>query len=521
MARESRVKKSLLNARMNLICYMASLFVSFFTRKVLLDKLGADFIGLTGTVGSLLGFLNLAELGVGTAIGYVLYKPLFDGDRSKICEIISVFGYIYRWIGLAILGAGVVLSLFLPVIFADTPFSLGIIYLGFYCCLASSLLGYFVNYRQTLLSADQRNYVVTGLFQTTATIKTVLQMVLAIYVRSFVIYFLIELLFGIVNSILLSHQIRKTYPWLESDVRLGKEIFRKYPEIGRYLKQLFIHKIGGFVQFEISPMLIYMYVSLPVVALYGNYTLVTGKIQGLISGILDSTAAGVGNLISEGNRDKIYSTFKELFALRFLVVGFLTNCVFFLSSPFISVWLGEEYVLSHTVVFLVTANFFLLTVRSSCDQFIYGYGLFSDIWAPAAESAIFVLSAMVGGSAYGLSGVLCAPLISQVLIIYIWKPYFLFSKGFRRPCWQFGLLFMQHLLPVIAAGFAAEHLFVAVCDSASLSSSWKGWLLGAALFSLLAALLTLAALYAVSPPLRALIGRFAQGVKDKMKKRKV
>lgn len=117
MAKESRVKKSFLNARMNLICYMASLIVAFFTRKVFLDQLGTEFIGLTGTLQSLLGFLNLAELGVGTAIGYVLYKPIFDDNKEKINEIISVFGYLYRCIGLVILGAGIILSLFLPLIF--------------------------------------------------------------------------------------------------------------------------------------------------------------------------------------------------------------------------------------------------------------------------------------------------------------------------------------------------------------------------------------------------------------------
>ena len=123
MARESRAKKSLLNARVNMICYFASLIVAFFTRKVFLDQFGAEFIGFTGTIQSLLGFLNLAELGIGSAIGYVLYKPIFEDDRVKINEIISVFGYIYRCIGLFILGMGTVMSLFLPIIFPSTSFS--------------------------------------------------------------------------------------------------------------------------------------------------------------------------------------------------------------------------------------------------------------------------------------------------------------------------------------------------------------------------------------------------------------
>ena len=163
---------------------MASLVVAFFTRKVFLDQLGTEFIGLTGTLQSLLGFLNLAELGVGTAIGYVLYKPIFDDDKSKINEIISVFGYLYRYIGLVILGAGIILSAFLPWIFPDTTFSWGVIYFGFYAYLASSMLGYFVNYRMTLLSADQKNYIVTGYFQLTSTTKVILQMILAIFLEN-------------------------------------------------------------------------------------------------------------------------------------------------------------------------------------------------------------------------------------------------------------------------------------------------------------------------------------------------
>ena len=214
MAKESRVKKSLLNARVNLICYFASLVVAFFTRKVFLNQFGAEFIGFTGTIQSLLGFLNLAELGIGSAIGYVLYKPIFDDDRVKINEIISVFGYIYRCIGLLILCMGVVISIFLPLIFPSTSFSWSLIYFAFYAYLLSSLLGYFVNYKMCLLSADQRNYIVTGYFQLTTTTRVIIQMVLALMICSFYLYILLEIIFSGINSVILQWKINKTYPWL-------------------------------------------------------------------------------------------------------------------------------------------------------------------------------------------------------------------------------------------------------------------------------------------------------------------
>lgn len=508
MAKESRVKKSLLNARMNLICYMASLVVAFFTRKVFLDQLGTEFIGLTGTLQSLLGFLNLAELGIGSAIGYVLYKPIFDDDKEKINEIISVFGYLYRIIGLFILGAGVILSLFLPLIFPKTTFSLGIIYFGFYAFLFSSMLGYFVNYRMTLLAADQKNYIVTGYFQATMTLKVVLQMILALYIKSFYFYLAIEIVFSIINSIILNNKIRKTYPWLESDIKLGRQLFRKYPEIGKYVKQLFVHKIGTFVQWQITPFLVYSYVSLPVVALYGNYTIITQKVQGFVSGILDSTAAGIGNLISEGNNKKIYNTYKELFAVRFLVAGILSSCIYHLCNPFISIWLGNQYPLSSLILLLISIQFFLTILRGITDQFLFGYGLFYDIWAPAVESIIFIASAILAGSIWGLPGVLCGPLISTIAIIYLWKPYFLFSKGFGISAFHFFKLFAIHFICILIAFKGAEYLTDRVYSLNLLSQKWTNWILGSLLFLVLMTIFSLIIFYCLSSSLRTFIHRF-------------
>lgn len=492
---------------MNLICYMASLVVAFFTRKVFLDQLGTEFIGLTGTLQSLLGFLNLAELGVGTAIGYVLYKPIFDDNKEKINEIISVFGYLYRCIGLVILGTGIILSLFLPLIFPTTTFSWGVIYLGFYAYLFSSILGYFVNYRQTLLSADQRNYEVTGYYQAVTSTKMILQMFLAIYIQSFILFLSIEIIFGIIYSIILTYRINKVYPWLESDIKLGKQLFKKYPEIGKYVKQLFVHKIGAFIQYQITPFLIYSYVSLPIVALYGNYTLITQKVQGFVTGILDSTSAGIGNLISEGDKEKIYKTYKELFAVRFLISGVLTACIFHLCNAFISIWLGDEYPLSSLILLLISIQFFLAVFRGTTDQFIFGYGLFYDVWAPAVESAIFIVTAMIAGSIWGLPGVLCGPLISTIVIVYMWKPYFLFHKGLKKTILLYIKEFCFHLCAILVAYLIAEFLAEKIFNQV-LSASWKNWILGALLFTSLMTVFSTILFYCASSSFRSFIHRF-------------
>ena len=114
-----RIHKSILNAEVNLLFYFLSLFLVFFSRKVFLDCLGDEFIGLTGTLGNILGYLNLAELGIGSCISFFLYKPLQSGDRATIQELLSVIGYLYRWIGTIILLFSIIISFFFPLIFSN------------------------------------------------------------------------------------------------------------------------------------------------------------------------------------------------------------------------------------------------------------------------------------------------------------------------------------------------------------------------------------------------------------------
>ena len=189
-----RVHKSLLNAKTNLFFFILTLFISFFSRKIFLDCLGAEFIGLSGTLGNILGLLNLAEFGIGTCISYFLFKPLQLQDRRMICEIVSVFGYVYRMIGIGIATVAIIISLFFPFIFSDSEIGLGIVYFAFYAFLTSSLIGYFINYRQILLTADQKNYVVVAYFQTGGIIKSILQIILAYYTKNVYLWVTIELL---------------------------------------------------------------------------------------------------------------------------------------------------------------------------------------------------------------------------------------------------------------------------------------------------------------------------------------
>lgn len=505
MPQESRLKKSLLNARVNLIFYFLSLALSFFSRKIFLDTLGADFMGLIGTLNNLLGFLNLAELGISTAIGYVLYKPLFERNELKINEIISVFGFIYRRIGFIILGAGCVLACFLPFIFPYNVFNIGVIYFAFFSYLTTSLIGYFANYKQTLLGADQKNYVVTAYFQSAVLIKTLLQMGLVYYTGNYYLWIGMELLLGITYSVILNWKVNQVYPWLKSEVKKGKLLLKQYPDVIKYTKQLFVHKLGGFVQFQTTPFLVYAFVSLKTVAFYGNYTLIIDKISIFISNLLGSTNAGVGSLIAEGNSKRIQQVFWELMGIRFLIAGTVSFSLLKLTSAFIALWLGSEYVMPQHILYLIIINSFISYTRGATDQFIYGYGLFQDTWAPLAEVIINLTVAILGGYFWGLPGILMGNITSLFIIIVIWKPYFLYSQGFKLSVLHYWIGYIKHLFIILLPAIACHYLLSdSIFDP---EKSFVNWITYGAIISFVYGITTYLLLYLFTPGIRAFTSR--------------
>lgn len=430
---ESRVHKSLLNVKIGLIFYILSLGFSFISRKIFLNCLGADFIGLTGTLGNILELLNLSEFGVGVSIGYFLYKPLQENNKEKIQEILSIFGYLYRIIGATIGFGSIIISLFFPLIFRHTIFGMGIIYFSFFSFLASSLIGYFINYRQILLTADQKNYIVSAYFQTVSLLKTALQIALAYYYKNLYLWVLVEFIFSIICCIILNKKINKEYPWLKTNISHGKDLLKKYPLIISKTKQIFIHRIKDFFLNKSDEILIFAFVSLRMVAYYGNYMMIINKLNYLVNITSDGMNAGVGNLIAEGNFKNTMKVFWELTAIRFLLVGFIIFSFFICFQPFISFWLGREYLLDNILLYLILFNLFIMLSRGVIEMYIQSYGLYADTWAAWTEAITNISIIFLVAPHLGLLGILLGKIISVTAIVLLWKPYYLFTKGFKIP----------------------------------------------------------------------------------------
>lgn len=433
MPNESRTAKSIRNVKVALLFYFLNLILQFFSRKIFLDYLGSEVLGLNTTAQNLLGFLNLAELGIGSAVAYNLYKPLFENDRNAINAIVSIQGWLYRRIAYIVIAGACILMCFFPMIFAKAQVPLWYAYGSFIVLLIAALLSYFVNYRQIVLSADQKEYKITLSVQGVKLVKVLVQ-ILAIrfFDHGYVWWMVLEVVMAGVTSWVLDRTIKKEYPWLTPNVSEGKLLKQQYPGIITKTKQVFFHKIGGFVLTQTSPLIIYAYASLTLVAIYGNYMLIVTGVVALMNALLNSINAGVGNLVAEGNKEKIKKTYWEITILRMWLASIICFGMYLLGHSFIVLWVGRQYVMPQPAFSIMVVITFVQLTRTN-DVFIAAYGLYKDIWAPLVEACLNLGLSIILGYFYGLVGILSGILISLLIIICSWKPYFLYKEGFKSP----------------------------------------------------------------------------------------
>ena len=447
MNKDSRTAKSIKNSSVALAFYFVNLALQFFSRKIFLDYLGAEILGLNTTATNLLQFLNLAELGIGMAVGFSLYKPFYDKDTQAINEIVDLQRLLYRQIAYIVIAGAVVLMCFFPWIFVKMSLPLWYAYASFGVLLFSAMLSYFVNYKQILLSADQKEYKIQYSYGVVMLVKVLVQIFVIRYFENKYFWWLIlEVLFAIIASCALNYTIHRTFPFISSSKLSLKELNKKYPIIQKKVKQLFIHRISGFVLTQTSTIIIYAFSSLTIVALYGNYMLVTLGLTRLVEALSKGQIASVGNLIAEGNDEKIMSVFEEVFSIRFFIAVVICYSMMLLTQPFILLWIGEEYLLpTSTLVFIIGILYINLS-RQAVDTYIYANGFYSDIYAPIIESILNISLSILLGHFFGLNGILLGVLISLVIVILGWKPIFVFCINFKYGYRQYLKSYLKHLL---------------------------------------------------------------------------
>ena len=273
--------------------------------------------------------------------------------------------------------------------------------------------------------------MVNAYFQTIGLVQSIVQILLAYYYRNLYLWIAVGLIFTILGIIVFNFRIKQLYPWLRISLKEGKTNLKQYPEIIKKTRQIFAQKIKDFILYRSDEVLVGAFVSVVQVAFYGNYTIITSKLNFFVNILSDGMNAGIGNLVAEGNEHNTMKVFWELTAIRFFITGIVIFGLLLFLQPFIICWFGPQYRLSNLIVYLLIFNIFIYLSRGIVENYISAHGLFSDVWAAWTELALNIIITMCLAPFFGIVGILLGKIGSVFFIAILWKPYFLFNKGLK------------------------------------------------------------------------------------------
>lgn len=469
---ESRTNNSLRNMLYGMGGQLLGLLLSFISRTIFIQVLGVEYLGVNGLFSNILSMLSLTELGVGSAITYSMYKPLAQRDEYKIKALMGLYSTAYRVIGCVVAVLGVSIIPFLEAIIkdkADIPHVLPDLVLIYCLFLASSVSSYFFAHKSAILIADQKQYLTTIYTYGYNLAQNAVQILLLLATGDFLLYLIIQILARLLYNVSVSRQADKMYPFLKSRGKAELDTESK-GEIAKNTGAMMFHKVGTFVVCGTDNILISMFAGVYWVGIYSNYNLILGIVENFISTIFSSLTASVGHLNTTESREKSYSVFKITFFINFWAYGFSTLSLWILLNPFITLWIGSQYVFSPYIVLIIVLNFFVTGMRQAVLTYKNTMGLFwHDRYKPLAEAVINLSVSLSLAPTYGIAGVLWGTFISSLTTCFWIEPFILYKHGFRRPLTPY---FQQYLfyLCVAAAALALTELACTILPDDALLS---------------------------------------------------
>lgn len=427
----SRTENSIKNVKTGLIVQIVNRLMMFIVRTVFIKCLNTEYLGVNGLFTNILTILSFAELGIGTAIIFSMYKPIADDNTDKIKSLMQLYKKSYYIIGCVIFVLGLIVIPFMDILIKDVPNikeNIVFIYLLF---LINTSASYFFTYKKSIITAHQKQSIINNIDTIFYVIKSIIEIVILILTKNFILYLLTEITSTILENIYVSKKADNLYPYLKEknikklDKSESKNIFDN-------VKSLIVYQFGTVVMNGTDNILISALINVSTVGLCSNYTMIINAVKTIIQTALNGVTASVGNLNAVGSSFQKEKVFYQLTFIEYIIYSFCAIAFILLLNPFIKFWLGEQYLLGLSVAFVLAISFYVDGMRQPGFAYRTTLGLFNKSKATPYIGAITnIVLSIILCKYMGVTGIFVATIIAQ-LVSYSWiDPYLVHKYEFK------------------------------------------------------------------------------------------
>lgn len=454
-------KKALWNVIINMFVQIVQVILAFAVRKIFLLTLGEDVLGLNSVYSSILAFLSLTELGLGTSVTMCLYKPLAENDTKKISAYMRFLGRMYFFIALIILVCGIFTIPFLRFI-VKGDYSSEFIIISFLLYLFSTAVTYFFSHKKILLGADQKSYFVSAGQLIYKIVLNLGHMIVLLSTQNYYLYLVISIVCNVLESWILAIICDNQYLYLRKEKSiLGKE---EKEDLLKKMKGMLCYKLGNYLIEGTDNIIISIFLGTVVVAYYSNYYLIINMLYAIFACVGISAAPGLGNILYS-NRKEIKNAFSKLLLVQHLIYSFSATALLILISDFVTIFFGKQSAMSHGTVILMVGVYYIKGYSQGIEAFRNCAGLYErdkSINIIVACLNIVISSLLV--NSIGVTGVLVGTLLCYIIKEVIVVPWLVMNEMLPGGWWWYTICFAKHMAITVLIMFPCQiihrYLFV-------------------------------------------------------------
>ena len=450
----SRTENAIRNTKYAFISKVSALILGFISRTVFVYFLGDALLGVNSLYTDVLTALSFAELGFGTALVYAMYAPVARNDTEYVIKLLDYYKWIYRIIAGIVAILGIAIIPFLQYLVKNAKgLTLFELRLYFAIFLFNTVTSYFVTYKFSYLNALQKNYLSTNINTAINFVTVIVQIIVILVFRNFLLYLLAQSLIGVLSKIFVIQYLDRKFPILKEkpEVPLSRE--EKQP-IFNEVRGLVVHQFSSVAVHQTDSMIISSLTGLGVIAVgfVNNYNLLINGVLGFVVQVFHSFTSGFGNLAAESSKERFREVFYTANFINFWMYGFCSIAFFVLVPPFITLWLGPGRLIDTMSFLLIIINCYL---QGQC--IVYGnaraaVGNFNkDKWWSFTQAIVNLVVSIVCAKAFGLVGVYIGTVTSR-LVYVIFRPYSTYSMMFEESCKRYYIVLAKYFLSTAFAG---------------------------------------------------------------------
>lgn len=452
-----RTENSIRNAIVSMVMVILTSLIGLVAQKIFINILGAEYLGINGLFTNIISMLGIVELGIGPAIIYNLYRPIKEKNIKKIRSLVFFYKKAYTIIAILVLIIGLLFIPFLPFIIKDISISdnIVIIYILF---LIDTFVSYLIAYKQSILYANQENYIINIIHICYLIIMNILQLGILYMTQNYYLYLIIKIVCRFGENYAIDLVSKKKYPKVfegtpeKLDTKTSKGIFQR-------TKGLIFHKLGNFIVDGSDSIVISAFLGIKLVGLYTNYNLVLTAINNLMTHVFSAVTASVGNLLIEPEKEKKYKVFQNIFFINFLISAIISILFLCVIQPFVKIWIGEQYLLSTFVIIILSICLYIKSMIKTMNTFKEAAGIFyEDRFVPLAQSIINVVFSIILLHFFGMAGVFMGTIISYLLLHFYSYPKYVYKSIFSQNLRKYFIQFFKYFILTIIIGLISFYI---------------------------------------------------------------